>query len=104
MKSIDLKFGNMRKSQNFIVDDINGENSFMIQSDKSIGVFDKTTGSGKINFKGSYFMHLNSFMGAIPFTLEADILKNCLECLSVKGDIIGEFDGCIIVNQGINLF
>jgi hypothetical protein len=103
MKTIDLKLGNMRKAQNFIVDDINGENKFMIQSEKSIGVFDKTTGTGKINFKGCYFMHLNSFMGAIPFTLETDVLKNCLECLSIKGDIIGEFGSCVIINQGITL-
>jgi hypothetical protein len=103
MKTIDLKLGNMRKTQNFIVDDINGENKFMIQSEKSIGVFDKTTGKGTINFKGCYFVHLNSYAGAIPFSLDTETLKNCLECLSVKGDIIGSFDGCIIINQGITL-
>jgi hypothetical protein len=100
-KSVNLKLSNMRKPQNFVVQDINDQNAFYIQSDKSIGIFDKETGKGKLNTKGKYFPHLQF---ATPYRLTTEELKNCLGALSVKGDILGSVDGCIIVNNGCNLY
>lgn len=89
MKTINAKLGSMRKPQTFIVFNSNTDNNkIIIQSDKSIGMFDKNTGEGVLNIKGSYFLHLNPIMGAKKFIFEPEFLKNCLEILMNKNEEI----------------
>lgn len=84
-----LKLGNMRKPQDFSIYPEGDDGKILIQSNKSIGSFDKVTGEGLLNTKGCYFMHLNTFMGAKPYTLPADILKEVVANIPKKGDHIG---------------
>ena len=100
-KSVDLKLGNMRKPQNFVVQDVNGKNKIIIQSDKSIGVFDKKTGRGKLNTKGCYFPHLQY---ATPYVLSTGQLKDCLQALYIAGDVLGQIAGSEVINCGITTF
>jgi len=98
MKSINLKLANMRKPQNFIVSQTN--EGFYIQSDKSIGDFN-LQGVGKLNTKGSYFVHLS--FGATPYTLTPEQLELCLDALTVKGDIIGNIGSSQIIYAGCTI-
>ena len=98
---VNFKLGKMRKEQEFCVQDVNNKNAFIIQSDKSIGMFDKKTGKGKMSFKGCYFPHLS--MCSIPFELSQEQVQKCLSILCKKGDVIGSFGGCVIINEGVTL-
>lgn len=50
-RCFDAKLGTMRKAQNFIVYPKRDDGMALIQSDKSIGMFDPATGKGKL-FQG----------------------------------------------------
>ena len=100
-KSVDLKLANMRKPQNFVVQDVNDKDKIIIQSDKSIGIFDKKTGKGKLNTKGCYFPHLPY---ATPYALSMEQLKECLQALYIAGDVLGTIAGSTIINCGITTF
>lgn len=63
-RCFDAKLGTMRKAQNFIVYPRRDDGMALIQSDKSIGIFDPATGKGKLyQGKGEHpsFMHLSAF-------------------------------------------
>lgn len=94
IKSVVAKFATMRKAQSFVVyprptnvgDDYN---LIMIQSDKAIAQFDKTTGEGYLNYKGSnskYGHDLHPARGAIKYTFSQEFIKECLEAQPQKGD------------------
>ena len=100
-KEVNLKLANMRKEQGFIIQDVNNSELFVIQSDKSIGSFNKETGKGKLNTSGKYFPHLAY---AKPCDLTQEQLQKCLNALSVKGDILGSVNGSEIIYGGITLF
>ena len=91
MRSIEGKFANMRKAQRFTVYPRStsaraDDNRIIVQSDKSIGMFDPATGAGVLNTKGQYFPHL-SF--AVPFQFPAEFVQACIEAQPQRGDIIG---------------
>lgn len=88
MKEVFGKFLKMRKPQGFVVYPISKESPdiIIVQSDKSIGSFDKTTGKGVLNTKGAYFYHLQS--GQL-FTFPPDFVKECVEVQPHPGDKIG---------------
>ncbi|HEY5588860.1 MAG TPA: hypothetical protein VIK86_07895 [Candidatus Paceibacterota bacterium] len=96
-----LKLGKMRKEQDFLVMDVNGKNQFIIQSDNKTGIFDKTTGKGKMNFKGCYFYHLS--FGALPLTLTPEQLNACLQEMTVKGDTIGMLGNSVVTYGGVTV-
>ena len=61
-KSIDLKFGRMRKTQDFILYPYRETDEYiMLQSDKSIGILYKETRKFIFTNKGSYFHHLQMY-------------------------------------------
>ena len=99
---VNFKLGKMRKPQEFCVQDVNGKNAFIIQSDKSIGMFDKTTGKGRMCFTGCYFPHLS--MCSIPFELTQEQVEISLSALCKKGDVIGKFGNCVVINEGVTCF
>ena len=75
---VTAKIGNMRKPQRFHVSPTD-DNRIMIQSDKSIGLFDFRTRQGILNTKGSYFPHLNPSLGAKRYEFPAEFVQACLE-------------------------
>lgn len=97
MKKVSAKLGNMRKPQDFIVLPVKrGDDPLlMIQSDKSIGIFNYRTGEGKLNTKGCYFPHLAM---AKPFTFPMDFVADCLEAAPSLGGTTEIAPGIIIQN------
>jgi hypothetical protein len=85
MKNISLKFGNMKGSpQNFILYPYDGGDDIIIQSDKRIARINLRTGATILSKQcqnGAYFMHLNSFMGAIECQFPQDELIKLQEYL-----------------------
>lgn len=87
MKEVSLKLSNMRKPQSFVVYPFKADaKEFIIQSDKSIGQFNRETGVGVLNTKGSYFPDL---LFAKPYTLTRQELEACLENQPKTGDKVG---------------
>ena len=87
MKRITAKLGNMRKPQDFIVYPQSGSTDVIIvQSDKSIGMFDPDTGKGKLNTRGNYFPHLH--YGQV-YQFPKEFVKECIEAQPKPGDLIG---------------
>lgn len=88
IKRVTAKLGSMRKPQDFIVypEDATKPETLKVQSDKSIGCFDKTTGKGILNTKGCYFVHLA--LGK-PFDFPMDFVNQCIEAQPKSGDRIG---------------
>lgn len=84
MKRVSAKLGNMRKPQDFIVLPVKrGDDPLlMIQSDKSIGIFNYRTGEGRLNTKGCYSPHLAM---AKPFNFPMDFVAACLEAAPSLG-------------------
>lgn len=65
MKSISLKFGNMRKAQDFTIYPFKeGDTEIIVQSHKAIAQIKPSDGSMTYNTKGCYFHHLQTFLGA----------------------------------------
>lgn len=93
IKIVVAKLGKMRKPQEFVVyPKSEGDGGFLkVQSDKSIGIFDPSTGEGKLNIKGSYFPDL---MKAEPFTFPKDFVEECIAAQPKKGDTIGS---CVVI-------
>lgn len=87
---IKAKLGRMRKPQEFVIypkqDD---PGHIIIQSDKSIGRFDRNTGKGVLNTRGCYFVHLNKILGAEPYEFSMEFVRMCEEIQLGKGDLIG---------------
>lgn len=87
-KTIEAKFGNMRKTQRFVVT-LSNKGNFIVQSQKSIGRFDMVSGEGLLNTHGSYFHHLSPTLGAQPFTFPQDFVKECCAAFPLANDLIG---------------
>lgn len=87
IKSFTAKIGNMRKPQEFVTyprKDVN--DPITVQSDRTIGRFDPTTGVGMLNTRGSGhkgFMHLSPILGAEAFTFPEDFRRAAIEAGSV---------------------
>jgi len=61
-KHIELKFGRMRKAQDFVLYPYKESDEFItLQSDKSIGILYKETRKFVFTNKGSYFHHLSLY-------------------------------------------
>lgn len=88
MKRVELKLLNMRKAQSFVVYKVSNREEVIIQSGKSIGIFNKDTGKGLLNTKGCYFHHLNKLLGAIEFDFSPH-KEEILKVLFKSGDLIG---------------
>ena len=88
MKHITAKLGNMRKSQEFLVQ-LSDKGNFVVQSDKSIGMFDMQTGKGVLNTKGFYFPHLSPALGAQPYQFPEEFVAECCKAFALKGELIG---------------
>jgi hypothetical protein len=70
-KTIDLKFANMRKPQNFVFYPKSVDSKeIILQSDKSIGKLNIKTKKFFWTNKGSYFMHLSLFAKETELTTE----------------------------------
>lgn len=89
IKVVSAKLGNMRKPQEFVVYPSGDDECITVQSDKSIGRFDRQTRKGLLNTKGCYFHHLAKFMGAVDFDFPETFVKECIEAQPKKGDSIG---------------
>jgi hypothetical protein len=74
--SIRAKLGTMRVPQDFTVLS-QGEN-IIIQSSKSIGIFDPKTGHGLLNTTGTYAPYLSPALGAVPYTFSRDVVAAAL--------------------------
>jgi hypothetical protein len=86
----------MRKPQNFSVAPMS-DGRIMIQSDKSIGMFDPETGAGVLNIRGCYFPHLHAALGAKPITFPADFVAECVKVLPTPGGQTSLAGGAIVV-------
>lgn len=91
MKRVSAKLANMRKPQEFMVT-MSDKGNIMIQSSKSIGMFNPETGKGLLNVKGCYFVHLSTLGGAKPYEFPAEFIAECKEALVKKGDLMGNSD------------
>jgi hypothetical protein len=87
LKHITAKLGNMRKPQEFIV--YPGEGDLIVQSDKSIGKFNRETGKGVLNTRGAYFPHLTMILGAKEYQFPMEFVIACVLAQPEKGDLIG---------------
>jgi hypothetical protein len=89
MKSINLKFGNMRKAQDFTIYPFKeGDATVTIQSHKAIAQIQVETGKMIYNTKGCYFHHLNKFCGAEASILPAVDLQAIKMLIFVEGSTI----------------
>jgi hypothetical protein len=89
LKHVTAKLGNMRKPQDFVVYPGKDGEDLVVQSDKSIGKFNRETGKGVLNTKGCYFPHLTSFLGAKPYDFPMDFVVSCVLAQPESGDLIG---------------
>lgn len=99
--SVWAKLGTQRKQQEYLVMPIEDGERIVVQSDKSIGIFNFRTGKGLLNQKGSYFPHLSPALGAKAYTFPAEFVAQCLkQCPTLDGatDI-----GGVIVQHNIEV-
>jgi hypothetical protein len=91
IKKVTAKLGKMRKPQEFVVypKSEGDRGRLKVQSDKSIGIFDPSTGEGLLNIKSSYH-----FTGAEPFTFPKEFVEECIAAQPKKGDTIGS---CVVI-------
>lgn len=89
IKTVTAKLANMRKPQEFVVYPREAGEPVVVQSGKSIGRFDPTTGEGVLNTKGCYFPHLSKALGAQPYTFPQDFVTACIAAYPLPGDEIG---------------
>ncbi len=96
---VTAKLAGMRKPQEFVVypyspDATDEERQYLkVQSNSVIGRFDKRTGEGVINWRGSnpkYNPHLCPSMGAEPYTFPMSFVLQCREMRPNSGDSIGQ--------------
>jgi len=97
MKKVSAKLGSMRKPQDFVVLPVKrGDDPLlMIQSHKSIGIFNYRTGEGRLNTKGCYSPHLAM---AKPFTFPPEFVQACMEACPSLGGTTEIAPGIIIQN------
>lgn len=88
IKHVTAKLGTMRKPQQFTVTRTDQSN-YIVQSDKSIGMFDPVTRVGLLNQTGHYFPHLSPALGAKRYEFPPDFVQECQESRVLKGDEIG---------------
>jgi hypothetical protein len=93
---VTAKLHTMRKPQRFHVSPMS-DGRILVQSDKSIGVFDFRTCEGVLNVKGHYFPHLNRALGAMAFTFPLEFVTECLEA-SPALDSVTHMGGVTFVN------
>jgi hypothetical protein len=91
------KLGKMRKDQRFHISPTS-DGRIMVQSPKSIGMFDFRTGNGVLNAKGAYFLHLNKVMGATEMEFPAEFVRACLEACPALDSETDTGTGCTLVN------
>lgn len=95
------KFLGMRKPDEFSVYPYKqGDTLIMVQGDRCIGQFNRETGEGIINYKGSnhkYGQHLLPQLGAEPFTFPMEFVKACVEVQTKRGDT----DGTVILSDNL---
>ena len=95
MKCVIAQLAGMRKPQEFVVYPFKADEPnapITVQSDRAIGQFDRKTGQGVLNWRGShskYFMHLTRFSGAEPYQFPPAFVAQCQEHQIGSGDLIG---------------
>ncbi len=89
LKSVSAKLGNMRKPQSFVVYPGKEGEDLIVQSDKSIGQFNRETGKGILNTKGCYFLHLTKLLGAQEYQFPMEFVIACVLAQPESGDLIG---------------
>jgi hypothetical protein len=100
MKSVIAKLHTMRKSQDFVVLAMS-DGRYMIQSDKSIGVFDPNTGKGRLCVKGQAMHHLA--MHGFAFEFPADFIKECADVIADNGEFSSLGGGVVITNNVVKV-
>lgn len=96
MKGINLKFGNMRKEQRFVIYPVKkGDETLLLQSDKTIIQLNTKTGESIYNSRsgGAYFIHLNLPDRKQHTFSQADLFK-------IKAMAFGEGD-TLVIGAGI---
>lgn len=90
---VTAKLAGMRKPDEFVVYPAKPEDTHLIvQGDRTIGKFDRKTGEGVINWRGSnhkYQPHLTAAGGAEPYTYPLSFVLQCQEMRPNSGDQIG---------------
>ena len=95
MKTVTAQLAKMRKPQEFVIYPFKKDEpdaQIIVQSDRAIGQFDRKTGMGVLNWRGSnskYFVHLNRILGAEPYQFPAAFVAQCQEHQIGSGDLIG---------------
>lgn len=100
MKKVKLKLSKMSKEQTFVVSKI--DELILIQSNKSIGLFDPATGKGRLNTKGCYFQHLS--FGCISYELTPEQLQQVNSVVTKVGDVLGEIGKYTVIFGGFTSF
>lgn len=81
--TVSAKLGSMRKAQDFLIQPTS-DGRVMVQSTKSIGIFDPKTGEGRLCTTGCYFVHLSI---AKPFSFPPEFVSEVLHaCPSLGGE------------------
>lgn len=107
MKDISLKFGNMRKAQDFTLYPFKeGDKEIIVQSQKSIARINPTNGEMLYNTKGCYFHHLQPFLGAQKGQLSPVDLATIKMLVFTNGETIELAGGAVTADNsgGINIF
>ena len=93
MRTVTATLAGMRKPQKFVVYPRQGDDQdIIVQSERAIGSFNRTTGQGRLNWRGSapkYFLHLSRRLGAEPYTFPPAFIAACIAAQPVSGDLIG---------------
>jgi len=94
MFHVTAKLAGMRKPQEFVVYPVQGNDPdyVKVQSDKAIGRFNRHTGAGVLNWRGSspkYNPHLSPALGAEEYQFPRDFVLMCEEVRPNSGDLIG---------------
>lgn len=84
--------GTTRGPLDWIVYPSKRDKPVVVQSDRAIGTFDRSTGRGVLNWRGSnakYFVHLSRALGAQPYQFPDAFRLMALELMPNSGDLIG---------------
>ncbi len=77
LRHVEAKLGTMRKVRRWSPMR-QRDGSIIVQGDGAIGIFDPTTGAGRLNVRGGYFPHLHAAMGARPFVFPPAFVAECV--------------------------
>jgi hypothetical protein len=104
MNMLNLKFGNMRKEQEFVIYPFKKEDKeIIIQSDKTIARIDINTGKMIYNSSpsGAYFVHLQ-MPSRKEMKMEEVTLQKIKGMIIAQGEVISLGGGCITAdNSGV---